>query len=59
MNGEYLAKGRTVRRAPTKTETGIKMGFPVCVLSDGVGEEAAQEIADALNLHREHHPEKH
>ena len=59
MNGEYIADGRTVRRAPTKTENGFKVGFPVCVLSDLVDDQAAQEIADALNLHRERFPEKH
>lgn len=59
MNGEYVADGRTVRRQPTKTATGFTMGFPVCTLADGVADEAAQEIADALNLHRQQHPEKH
>lgn len=59
MNGEYMADGRTVRRRPEKTETGIKMGFVVCTLADGLADGAAQEVADALNLHRQKHPEKH
>jgi len=52
-DGRYYADGRTVQRAPLtrKTESGrsISMGFPVCMLSDYVGDDAAQIIADALN----------
>ena len=59
MNGQYSAEGRHVKRNPTKTDTGIKMGFMVCEVHHSVGEEAAQEIADALNFHMKHHPEKH
>lgn len=59
MNGSYKADGRVVRRSPTKTKTGFTMGFPVCELVEGLPDEAAQEIADALNLHMQHHPEKH
>jgi hypothetical protein len=59
MDGSYIADGRTVKRKPTKTERGLTMGFVICNLADDVGDEAAQEIADALNLHRQHHPEKH
>lgn len=59
MDGEYVADGRKVRRSPTKTATGFRMGFYVCELSDGIDDEAAQEIADALNMHMKAHPEKH
>lgn len=51
--GSYYAEGRTVHRAPLAKETptgqSISLGFPVCELSDWVGDEAAQIIADALN----------
>ena len=59
MNGKYVADGRVVRREPTKTETGIRMGFLVCEVHEHMPDEAAIEIADALNMHMEAHPEKH
>lgn len=59
MHGDYIADGRLVRRQPTRTETGIKMGFIVCEIADGLSDDAAQEIADALNMHKQQHPEKH
>lgn len=59
MDGSYVAEGRTVRRSPTKTKTGFKMGFPVCEVSEYLPEDAAQEIADAMNMHMAAHPEKH
>jgi len=53
LDGSYYVEGRIVHRAPLakKTETGrsISLGFPVCELSEWVGDEAAQIIADALN----------
>ena len=59
MNGEYVANGRIVQRKPQKTANGFRMGFAVCELAPGVDDDAAQEIADALNLHREKFPDKH
>jgi hypothetical protein len=59
MDGSYVAKGRCVMRAPTQTATGIKMGFGVCELMRGAGDEAAQEIADALNMHKAVYPDQH
>lgn len=59
MDGSYKADGRFVRRAPTQTESGLKMGFVVCKVSKHLTDGAAQEIADALNLHRQMNPEKH
>jgi hypothetical protein len=51
ISGSYYAKGRSVWRSPEKTPNGFKMGFRVCDLSDGVEDDGAQEIADALNAH--------
>ncbi|WP_156883495.1 hypothetical protein [Salipiger mucosus] len=59
QDGTYYAERGNVFRSPTKTDTGFKMGFKVCVVSDGLNEGAAAEIADALNLHMQHHPDKH
>jgi hypothetical protein len=59
MDGKYKAEGREVWRSPTRTGTGILMGFKVCTLAEHVPEEVAQEIADALNMHMAAHPEKH
>lgn len=55
MDGRYYAASRgRVYKAPvaTKTETGqsISVGFPVCTMTEYVGEEAAQTIATMLNL---------
>ena len=54
-DGSYYAQGRTVRRAPLEKPLpqggkSISIGFPVCVLHDAVGDEAAVIIADAMNL---------
>lgn len=59
MNGAYVADGRFVRREPTKKETGYTYGFRVCELCGELPDDAAQEIAEALNLHMEKYPEKH
>ncbi len=59
MDGKYEAKGTDVVRSPTRTATGIRMGFRVCTVASGLGNEAAQEIADALNMHMAAHPEAH
>jgi hypothetical protein len=48
-DGSYYAEGRAVFRHPLQSATGISMGFRVCELSEGVNDEGAQEIADALN----------
>lgn len=48
-DGSYYAKGRTVFKSPIDSATGTTMGFAVCDLRDGVSEDGAQEIADALN----------
>lgn len=50
FDGSYYAKDRAVWRNLLRSPTGISMGFRVCVLSDGVSDDGAQEIADALNL---------
>lgn len=49
MDGSYFAIGRDVWRRPLRSPTGISMGFRVCRLHDGVSDDGAQEIADALN----------
>lgn len=49
FDGRYYAKHRAVYRAPLRSPTGISMGFCVCELCDGVDDDGAQEIADALN----------
>ena len=59
MDGSYVAKKRRVYRSPTQTPTGITMGFGVCELLDHLPDDAAQEIADALNMHMAAHPENH
>ena len=59
MDGRYTADGRQVRRNHTKTGNGITMGFIICELHEHVGDDAAQEIAEALNLHMDKYPEKH
>ena len=55
-DGSYFAEGRLVHRSPEKarTENGINItiGFPVCQLSEWVGDEAAEAIAYALNAAR-------
>ncbi len=59
MDGGYYIKGDVVWKAPkrTKTETGtsINVGFPVCKMTEFVGAEAAQFIADAMNKHEAGH----
>lgn len=59
MDGKYTAKGREVYRNPTRTKIGITMGFKVCETCEGLSDDAAQEIADALNMHMRAHPDKH
>lgn len=49
-DGRYYAKGRAVLRAPLATGAGTRMGFTVCELSDGVDDDGAREIAEALNI---------
>lgn len=51
FDGRYYADGRSVYRQPKRNPGtgGLTMGFRVCDLADGVSEEGAQEIADALN----------
>ncbi|MGP1257073.1 MAG: hypothetical protein ACTS10_21835 [Kiloniellales bacterium] len=60
-DGSYYADGRVVHKSPEKAKTesgtGITIGFPVCQLSEWVGDEAAQVIADALNAARSPAPE--
>jgi hypothetical protein len=50
----YYAKDGKVWKHPLsrKTETGsaISMGFPVCKMTDCVGDDAAQEVAELMNL---------
>ncbi|MDJ0823773.1 MAG: hypothetical protein QNJ09_18435 [Paracoccaceae bacterium] len=61
MDGRYKAEGTRVYRSPTKTETGMKMGFLVCTVSQNLdaASSAAEEIAEALNMHMDAHPERH
>ncbi|KHQ50316.1 hypothetical protein OA50_05164 [Mameliella alba] len=59
MDGRYFADRRQVRRRPKQTERGITMGFVVCEVCDWLNDEAAEEIAEALNMHMDAHPEKH
>ena len=60
-DGSYYADGRVVHKSPEEVSTangiGINIGFPVCQLSEWVGGEAAQIIADALNAARSSAPE--
>ncbi len=60
-DGNYFADGRLVHKSPEKAGAGsgvsITIGFPVCQLSEWVGDEAAQVIADALNAARSPAPE--
>ena len=52
----YYAKGDTIfKRSVHKQKEGggstISLGFPVCTLTEFVGTDGAQFIADALNKH--------
>ena len=54
-NPAYLAKGLTIHKAPvsTRNEDGsinISLGFPVCVVTEYVGEEQASTVAELLCL---------
>lgn len=55
-DGSYYSSGRTVWRSPHRKphEGGesISLGFSVCELSDGLNDEAAEVIANALNAAR-------
>jgi len=50
----YYAKGLEVWKAPRETKveggTSISVGFPVCTVSDYVGEEGASSVAELLHL---------
>lgn len=59
MDGKYKAQGELVVRAPTQTKTGFKMGFVLCRVSEHMDTGAAEEIAEAMNMHMERYPEKH
>ena len=52
-DGQFYASGRDVFRSPIKTKTptghSYKLGFKVCTLCDGAGDDAAEAIANALN----------
>lgn len=53
-NGEYYAKGTTIWRAPVVTRhpgggSSISVGFPVCEVSEYVGEIGTAQIVDAFN----------
>jgi urease gamma subunit len=49
----YYAKGGTVYKRPVYKRndngTHINLGFPVCVMHDAVGQEAAETVADLMN----------
>lgn len=59
MDGRYKAEGRQVFRSPLQRKTGIKMGFLVCTVSEHLDDDAAAEIAAALNMHMDAHPGAH
>jgi hypothetical protein len=49
----YYANGATIHKAPVRTRnqngsTNISLGFPVCELTDWVGEEQAETVAELL-----------
>ncbi|QNN99825.1 hypothetical protein P67b_00066 [Ruegeria phage Tedan] len=57
MDGSYcVTEGGEVCRRPKHTETGIQMGFVIC---QAMHDDFAEEIAEALNLHRLRYPEEH
>jgi hypothetical protein len=50
----YYAKGDTVYKRPVYKRNGngtqdISIGFPVCVMHDVVGQEAAETVAELMN----------
>lgn len=56
----YYAKGDTIHKRPIRTPKDgggatITIGFPVCQMTDFVGAEGAQFVADALNAHEAAH----
>ena len=52
-DGSYYAKGDTVWKRPVETRgaggSKISFGFPVCQMSDIVGEEGAETVAELMN----------
>lgn len=52
-NQPYYAKGPGVFQRPSRNvKTGaIRLGFRVCTVSDGLDQDAAELIAEALNSH--------
>ena len=49
FDGTYYASGRAVYKKPVRTPTKWVCGFKVCVLCEGVSDDGAAEIAEALN----------